>query len=148
MAEMRFDTIRCDEQRRRMERCRENGTCYLCERLSNQDSITHEMEYWFVMKNDFPYDGTVHHYLIVSKNHVTQMEEISAEAGSEFFKIVKWLKQHLQNVTGFSIFVRSGDMNYTHASLDHLHFQFLVGTKKTEEVEKIKVTLGYKNKAQ
>ena len=67
---------------------------------------------------------------------------------AELGKVVAWLQTHL-GVSGFSFFVRSGDMKYTGATLDHLHFHFLVGGPKPENCtlqDNILVTLGHKKK--
>ncbi len=143
MSTMRFDTIRNEEQMRRMKKCEEEGVCYLCTRLNTHADIIYSGNYWFIMKNDFPYEGSRYHYLIISKRHVTRMTELSDEEWSEKIKMIQWLEKHLQT-PGFSEFSRNGNMMYTHASLDHLHFHFLVGSEKREDSEKIKVTLGYK----
>jgi len=145
MAEMRFDTTRSDEQRRRMQKCKDEGMCYLCERIARKEHIVKQNRHWYIIKNDFPYEGTVHHYLIIPKRHIVNLDDLNSREESWFFNIHWWLKREL-GVTGFSMFVRSGDMQYTHASLDHVHFQFIVGTKKKTGSEKIKVTLGYKEK--
>jgi diadenosine tetraphosphate (Ap4A) HIT family hydrolase len=140
---MRFDTARNKEQTRRMRECQKNNICYLCNRIATKSLITHEGKYWFIIENDFPYEGSVHHYLIISKRHTTRTTDLSKDEWLEKIKMLKWLEKYL-GVNGFSEFSRNGDMMYTHASLDHLHFHFLVGDKKQNNSEKIKVTLGYK----
>ena len=148
MANMRLDNARDAEQIRRMEVLASRGDCHFCG--SDEEFVRKHTapkirsgDHWFIVKNDFPYPGSVHHYLIVSMRHITRLEETKIGARLELFAAIAWLESHLK-VTGESIFVRTGDMSYTGATLDHLHFHFLVGEKKTNETEWLTVTLGYK----
>lgn len=151
MAEMKFDNARDPEQLRRMKQAEAEGKCYLCDifkaRKSDKSGIfLHVGKNWFVKKNDFPYEGSVHHYLIVSREHVTKLSDINRSAGFEFLGVIEYL-ENILDVEGFSLFVRSGNMSYTGATLDHLHFHFMVGAPKPENAkieDNILVTLGYK----
>ena len=153
MAEMRMDNAREPEQLRRMQELAESGECHFC--LENfvrryPDKILHGGPDWYIVKNNFPYEGSVHHYLIVSKLHITKVNEVSYSGRMELFSSIVWLEKYLE-VTGESIFVRSGDMDYTGATLDHLHFHFLVGVKKPNQEKDVPedviwAPLGYKKK--
>lgn len=157
MAEIKIENAREEEQARRMLEAQSNGVCYLCKIFeewqkhfadplpNNNERFPHVGEYWFVKKNDFPYKGSVHHYLIVSRKHITNLNDVEdrAVAGLELFGVIEFLSTML-NVSGFSLFVRSGDMAFTGATLDHLHFHFLVGVSDKNGSEKIKVPLGFK----
>ena len=110
--------------------------------------ILREQKLWFVTKNDFPYVGVVHQYLIISKRHTTKATNLSPKEWSEFGIMLKWLSKHLK-VKGYSLFIRSGDMKLTGGSLDHIHFQLLVGgpkPKNWQPADSIPLTLGYKKK--
>lgn len=145
MPDMNFDNAREKEQLRRMKECALNNKCYLCPPINSASVIAHRGNHWFIMKNDFPYEGSEHHYLIVSTKHMTALADISPEAQLELFQMVEHLRKTIQGVSGFSFFVRSGDLSYTGATIDHLHFHFLVGGKRQDKAsEKLKVSLGYK----
>lgn len=145
--QVRIDNAREEEQKRRMLDAQARGVCFLCEKgkVLNESGTVHLGRFWFVKQNDFPYKGSVHHYLIVSREHLTGIDELGQVAIVELFDIAELLRIKLQ-VGGFSLFVRSGDMSLTGATLDHLHFHFLVGHPKTEETtenDRLTVTLGY-----
>jgi diadenosine tetraphosphate (Ap4A) HIT family hydrolase len=145
MSNMNFDNAREEEQLRRMKEYASNNKCYLCNPTESKESIIKNGSYWFIMKNDFPYEGSIYHYLIVSNQHIISVDEIEQDAQLELFEMIKYLKNILKEVPGFTMFVRSGDLLYTGATIDHLHFHFLVADKKhNEESEKLKVKLGYK----
>lgn len=162
MAEIRLDNARHEEQIRRMQEAQKAGKCYLCEKFievrkhfseplpNDFESPLHIGHHWFVKVNDFPYKGAVHHYLIVSTKHITDISEIDASSGFEFFRVIRYLEDYV-DAKGFSVFVRSGDMAYTGATLDHLHFHFVVGERKTGTEpnnleDMILAPIGYKQK--
>ena len=148
MAEMDFSNARIPEQLRRMEELQKSGECHLCGNITGKHTapIIYENLRWFITANDFPYPGSIHHYLIVSRRHFTKLSDLFVEAQLELFDAIRWLENHLK-VAGFSFFVRSGKMALTGATLDHLHFHFLVGEEKSDETEWLMVTLGHKKKS-
>lgn len=131
MAEMRLDNARDPEQARRMLELEKNGDCHFCGDVKTKHTspIIYDELRWFITANDFPYKGSVHHFLIVSKRHITKISDLHMEAQLDLFKAMRWLENYLQT-TGGSYFVRSGDMAYTAATLDHLHFHYIVGERK------------------
>ncbi|MBA3733517.1 hypothetical protein H0W91_04060 [Patescibacteria group bacterium] len=154
---MKMDNARDPEQIRRMKALKESGRCYFCKEGSAEEKtlpvIINEGEYWYITKNDFPLDGSVHHYLIVPRRHVLQTYYLSPEERVELGGMEWWLAQDLK-VSGYSMFVRSGDMSLTGATIDHCHYHFLVGGVKPEVPEGemvpldqvVPVVLAYKQK--
>ncbi len=146
MAEMRFENARDPEQLRIMEELAKQGKCYFCLETFNElrpEKIIFGGPHWFVTENNFPNKGGVKQFLIVSKTHITKVTQLSHYAKLELFECIAWLERHLE-VDGESIFVRSGNMDLTGATIDHLHFHFISGDKKSATTEKVKVTLGHK----
>lgn len=129
---VKLDNARHPEQRRKMEELIRSGVCHFRRtgfEKRHAAPIIYESSDWFIAANNYEYKGSVHHFLIVSKRHVRKVSELSLKAQIDLFKAIKWLEKHL-NVPGYSIVVRSGNMAYTAATLDHLHFHFVVGGKK------------------
>ncbi len=153
LAEVRLDNARDPEQLRRMEELVRTGQCHFCREgfeRRHAAPIIYETGSWFITANNFPYDGSVHHYLIVVKRHITKVSEMRFLEKNELFNAIEWLELKLK-VSGESIFVRSGDMAYTSATLDHLHFHFIVGERKVgTESNKLEdlilAPVGYKKK--
>jgi diadenosine tetraphosphate (Ap4A) HIT family hydrolase len=150
-SKVRYDNARHPEQVKRMELLEKEVGCFFCAdnylKVGASPSI-HNREHWYIKKSDYPYAGSVHHYLIASKRHVTDITKISAAAWKEFPSMLSWLKKRLKT-KGEGIFVRSGDMRYTGATLDHIHFHFISGAPKKKNFDlsdNILVTLGHKKK--
>ena len=148
---MRYDNARQEEQLERMKQLAKDGRCFFCRKnylAVKASPVIYESNHWYVKKNDFPYPGSAHHYLIVYKKHVTKPTRLNKTAWSELLKTIGWLEKYT-GVSGYSVFVRSGDMLYTGATIDHLHFHFLVGGPKKKNgriKDNILVTLGHKKK--
>lgn len=149
MPKVKIKNGREAEQIARMIKLAKSGECHFCGDISNKHTspIIFKNKGWFVTANDFPYKGSRHHYLIVSKKHLTTTQEIPESAKIGLFSAIDWLAKKLKT-RGYSVFVRSGDMNYTGATLDHLHFHFLVGTRRPRNAKfpdnSLLVTLGHK----
>ncbi len=139
------------EQRLIMEELAVTGECFLCQdviaRITRKHPGVaslpiHEGKHWFIKNNDFPYQGTKLHILIVPKRHVTKIEDLEVWEFVELKEMVVWVNT-TYGVQGASMFIRYGDMSYTGATLAHIHFHIFHGVVKHEECEKIKPTLGY-----
>lgn len=147
---MRNDNARHSEQLERMRRLAKGIGCFFCKKnylKVGASPAIYQGQHWYIKKNDYPYEGSIHHYLIVNKKHLNKITEISPAAWKELLKTIAWLEKYLK-IKGGSIFVRSGDMGYTGATLNHLHFHLLVGGKKKRGGklrDNILVTLGHKS---
>jgi ATP adenylyltransferase len=148
---MNMGNVREKDQLERMHRLQKEKRCFFCDENYTHigaSPAVYTSKLWYIKKNDYPYKGSVHHYLIVPKNHIQTISEFPSASWKELQKAILWLEKKTK-VTGYSVFVRSGDMRYTGATLDHLHFHFLVGGKsggKTRLENNLLVTLGHKKK--
>lgn len=150
---MRFDNAREAEQLERMRELRRQGKCFFCDSnylaIGAPDAKLY-LRHWFVRDNDYPYPGTVRHVTIIPYRHVKNLRELTPEEWSELLHAIKRVEENYElHDKGESIFARSGDMAYTGATIDHLHFHLLVGGPKPDDWKSIQedniiVTLGHK----
>ncbi len=110
---------RSDDQRAYMADLEERGVCVMCDRKG----AVIEGEHWFVKPNDFPYEGTAAHYLIVPYEHVRSFDELPDAAGAELWAIKRRLKGDAEATATVE---RSGDMRYNGGSVAHLHIHFVI----------------------
>lgn len=141
-----FKHVREKAQREQMEKMEADGVCLFCREhieTYHREPIEEEGDFWLLTKNDFPYEGTEIHYLIVYKPHIQHLAEVEPAAWNEFGELIRTLHKRLP-LPGGALFMRFGDTDYNGSSISHLHAHIMVGAPHTEEAEAIRVKLGYK----
>lgn len=100
----------------------QDGVCPFCrEHLTkyHKKPLT-EKTYWWITDNMYPYKPTKHHRLIIHKEHIEHVSEISREAWDELQKIIQ-TETNDRTISGGTFIIRFGDTHYTGASVSHLH---------------------------
>jgi diadenosine tetraphosphate (Ap4A) HIT family hydrolase len=146
-AGLNHEEARTMKQKELMAKIEEDGVCPFCAdhfRQYHPKPIIKETDYWFFTENMSPYEGTIHHFLIVYKpEHVNMPNELAPEAHADLFDLVNWATKEY-DIVGGSLFMRFGNGSYNGSSVKHLHAQLLTGIQKGDDTEGIKVKLGYK----
>lgn len=76
--------------------------------------------HWYVTESDHIYPGAKQHFLIIAKEYIETVHDITPEAQAEMFEIIKKLSRE-HNITGGGFFMRYGDSNLTGATVKRLH---------------------------
>jgi len=141
-----LDNARKDEQKKVMKDIIDAGHCPFCSenlRKYHKKPIIKETTYWLVTTNQWPYDNTKHHFLLIYKKHAIALQELDLEAGKELFEISGWLtKEYL--IPGGGLVMRFGDTNYSAGTVAHMHAQFVVPDIKKEGFESVRIKIGKK----
>lgn len=135
------------------EKILEDKVCPFCIDFSKpQKSLTYHKKpvlidgrCWAVTENFDPYKGTTYHFLIIHREHISSMSEISAEASTELITLISSLEKEYSLPAGVFL-VRFGDSNYTGASVTHLHAQLVLGDVKKENSSPLLLYAGYQKK--
>lgn len=133
---MNIENAREPLQVSNMKRIAEDGVCPFCpEHLAKYHTppIVKEGAYWLVTPNMYPYENTAHHFLFITKEHLTDSQKLTPEAWSELQTLSQWLIETYKIDSG-TLLMRSGDMSKTGATVLHLHAQFVVGSDSTKPV--------------
>lgn len=122
----RVDGARGDEMRERMQASVEAEDCDFCKVVAGEPSRHHspvffEGRHWLATNNDFPYPGTKDHVLIISRDHVNDLRDLSNEALAEGMQIWVSVVDYL-GLKGYCPFGRIGDRNLTAQTIPHLCF--------------------------
>ena len=135
---------RTADQRAQMEALEAAGICVFCaEHVAehHREPILFSGEHWYVTENDYPYAGTVAHYLIVPHRHVTSFDELPDAAGAELWAIKRRLREQFAPLALATATVeRSGDMRYNGGSVAHLHTHFVALGAAPEKAVRFKVS--------
>jgi diadenosine tetraphosphate (Ap4A) HIT family hydrolase len=138
---------RTEEQRALMATIEADGVCPFCKehfKKYHPKPVLKETDYWFVTENMSPYEGTSLHTIFVYKpKHISKPQDISPEAAQDLFSLISQITEE-GGIEGGSFFMRFGDPQWNGGSVEHLHAHVIAGTKKGEDTEKMKVTLGWK----
>ncbi len=120
---------RFDNQAGYMEEILNDGLCPFCpEWLSwyHENPIINRTPHWIVTKNDNPYKGTREDLLLIPKEHVTNFDELSQDAKTDFGLTISWVIRNFGLDYG-ALGMRFGDMSRTGGSVAHLHAHIKVG---------------------
>ncbi|HWH95685.1 MAG TPA: HIT domain-containing protein [Baekduia sp.] len=137
-----LDAARSAEQRAYMEELEAAGVCVFCpEHVAEHHRAPVEFsgEHWYVTRNDYPYPGTVAHYLIVPHRHVTSFDELPDAAGAELWAIKRMLREQLVPLATATV-ERSGDMRFNGGSVAHLHTHFVALDARPQKTVRFKVS--------
>lgn len=87
--------------------------------------IFFENNSWFATLNAFPYANTSLHLLLVHKEFITSIEEISKTGWGDLQETINFcIKKY--NLNSGSFFMRFGDTTKTGSTVTHLHAHLLV----------------------
>jgi diadenosine tetraphosphate (Ap4A) HIT family hydrolase len=146
-AHVDLDNARHDDQRDIMKTIIEaDESPFLLENLRkyHQKEILREGKNWYVTYNQWPYNNTKLHFLIIHQEYVTSIDQITPEAAQELLDHAAWLTKKF-NVPGGAFCMRFGDTNYSAGTVDHLHAQYIVPDLNAEEYKPTRFKIG-KNK--
>lgn len=137
---------RTELQHTTMERSIRNNECPFCrdnlERYHTRPILA-ENEHWLLTENFAPYEGAVHHYLLIAIRHCMGFWELSEVEQVAFFTMMNQARE-LAMAPGGTIVMRWGDTDRTGASVAHLHAQLIIGGSRKAGGEPILTALGYK----
>lgn len=131
-----------------LQKIQMEGFCPFCEKnlaKHHAKPILIQGAHWLVTKNNWPYKGSRHHFLLISRTHVEKIEELTAVMWTE-------LQKHIQTLTrqykckGGTLMLRSGDTTITGATVTHLHAHFIVGAPRTDGSTEIRAVIGFEKK--
>lgn len=142
-----LDNARLAEQRAVMEKIQAAQHCPFCpENLQkyHKQELLREGEYWIVTTNQWPYEHTKLHLLLIYRMHATTLTDLDPAAGAELFELLQWASA-AYDVPGGGWAMRFGDTSYSAGTVAHLHVQFVVPDIVAPDFEPVRIKIG-KNK--
>lgn len=79
---------------------------------------------WFITRSGWPYKNAGHHFLILGNHHLISTVEMTPEDSASVRHLTSWAVAQF-NLKGYGRMSRSGDTNYTGATVQHLHFHLI-----------------------
>lgn len=134
------EEARVKEQASRMKDLESRKVCAFCrDNVESETSSPIEIEtkHWIVKANDFPYERTKLHLLVIPKIHVKTVSELPLLAQKELLPLISKIeKKH--RLKSYAFAVRSGDMRYNGGTVEHLHAHLIVGDLKDVNDEPVR----------
>jgi ATP adenylyltransferase len=108
------------------------GTCLMCpDGIADHGfEIVLATPHWTVTPNEYPYPGTRLHLMVIPREHVSDLVDLSPAAQADFFAVLGQVRDRF-GLTYYGLGVRCGDCRYTGATIRHLHAHILVGDPET-----------------
>lgn len=128
-----YANVRTAEQAAEMRSLEARGLCLFCPdglRRHQRQQILFSTRHWDVTPNEFPYQGTALHLLLVPHEHAGDLLDLPAEAQQDFWTALGLVRERYQ-LRYYGLGVRNGDCRYTGATIRHVHAHVLVGDPGT-----------------
>lgn len=118
---------RTNEQRAVLEHILQEEKCPFCmpNLRSYHTEVLYEYDHWIATHNQWPYEGTQEHWLLILREHAERLSKIQPEAWSELGMVVCELERTL-GLSGGALAMRFGDSHVTGATVLHLHVHLIV----------------------
>jgi len=132
--------------RETLETIKAEGFCPFCEEhlfKHHNNPILLQSKYWIVTKNSWPYKGTQFHIIFIAREHITEIEEMSATTLLELQDLYRQVVDK-HDITGATMMIRSGDTKITGATVNHLHAHMVVGQSRTLTSKPIRALVGFR----
>lgn len=145
-AKYNLATARFEEQKKQMEDLGHRGVCAFCpENVASEQKEPVELttDHWLVKKNDYPYDHTKLHLLLIPKEHVSTLSELSLPALHNLPETIVQIEKKWK-LTHYAVGIRSGNMHHTGGSVEHLHAHIVVGDTAADDHEPVRFKMSSK----
>lgn len=139
-----LDNAREADQLEVMKRIIDDGGCPFCQENFYKYNLQPTLKmgkYWLATTNQWPYDHTKHHFLLIHLEHIENITEMSSDAGAELIEMTKWLINEYQ-IPGGGLVTRFGDTNYSAGSVVHLHAQLIQPDLDDPDYKPTRVKIG------
>jgi ATP adenylyltransferase len=117
------------------------GECPFCrEHLQKYHTqpILREGAHWLMTDNQWPYNHTERHLLIIYREHLEGIGDVPPAAGAELLELVQWaIKEY--NIVGGGWAMRFGETSRSGASVVHLHAHLIAPAAGAEQPVRFKI---------
>ena len=110
----------------------------------HEQPVLKKGNYWLITPNDNPYEGSALHLLLIYRDRIDSFAAMPVTDWIELLGMIRWI-QGEYGLTYGALVMRFGKLSLSGASVDHPHMHVVVGGD-SNEAEKLKVSIGYKQK--
>lgn len=110
-----------------MERIQMDGVCPFCPRhiaRYHKEPIIKENADWLLTKNQWPYENTRHHFLLIARRHVESLHDLPPGAWVTMGDMAAFAEKEF-DIAGGQLKLRFGDPSLNGGTVRHLHVQLV-----------------------
>jgi ATP adenylyltransferase len=136
-----FGNARTAGQLAEMRRLDAEGICLFCpDGLARhpRQRILFRTRHWAVTPNEFPYQGTSLHLLLVPDQHAGDLLDLTEDVRRDFWEALQAVAR-VHQLRHYGLGVRNGDCRYTGATIGHVHAHVLVGDPEATEAPPVRM---------
>lgn len=125
---------RGEQQTRHMIELEAAGRCMFCPEWLLEElgrPPLYQSDLWTVGYNDYPYQDTSLHLLIVPSEHVEALHELAPNSLAALQGALAWVVDAF-HLTSYGLFARNGNPAFTGGTIKHLHLQLVVGDPNSD----------------
>lgn len=133
---------RSEEQKKVMEAIATEGECPFCrENLAkyHKKPIILSGLYWILTENQWPYENTRVHLLLIATVHAEKISDVPSEAGEERWRFLRFAEREYGVNIGAACMRFGWKKDSGAATVRHLHEHFIVPVENPPEAVKFKI---------
>lgn len=103
-----------------------DGMCPFCPEtlLWHPWPILSRIGNWIITRSGWPYENAEYHFLLIGDRHITATTQMTLGDNEAVRLLTQWAVNRF-SLVGYGLPSRSGDTNYTGATVQHLHFHLI-----------------------
>ncbi len=130
-----LDNAREASQFEAMTRINNRSECPFCVEnffKEHKNPVILDDKHWIVTKNQWPYNGTNYHILLIPKQHREKISDITHEEFCALENIICEIEKKLDIESG-SLCMRFGNPKFNGGTVNHIHIHIIVPKKPGDE---------------
>jgi diadenosine tetraphosphate (Ap4A) HIT family hydrolase len=124
----------------KMQELMDRGICAFCEEHFEEyhdNPVELKTKYWIVTKNDYPYERTQLHLMLVPRVHVRTITELGQRARADMLEALVEIERRWA-LDSYAIGMRVGDPHWNGGTVEHLHAHVIVAERESAEHEPVR----------
>ena len=100
---------------------------------NHKKPILYEGDYWIVTENQWPYDASSNHFLIIAREHAEKIGDLPPGSGDELFFISRLIERE-HDIESGALCMRFGKPLINGGTVNHIHLHLIVPNQKPGKV--------------
>ena len=134
-----FKNAKTGEYKKILKKIAKTAKCPFCKenlKYHRKPELKRKVD-WFLTRNSWPYENARYHLIILGDKHKESFSELTKKDLEKVAYLTRWAIKKF-NIKGGALAMRFGEIDFTGASVSHLHFH-LISPKKNLKTKKVKI---------